>query len=492
MNSTPRPFTTMPAILTVLRAKALFSPPADTTAAETIPSDTPIERRGKAKRVLIIGAGLSGLVAGFELMRAGHDVTILEGQMRPGGRVHTLRSPFSDGLTTEAGAGRIPANHRWTYKYIQQFGLKTIPFAPESLATLVSIQGQQVSLTPATRLSQHFDLSREEQGLGLAELAERYIVPAIRTIRSSSDITAPDWPPASLQKFDQYTLPEFLRGQGASRAATDLLLSGALTQKASALYVLRVLAATDLNRTEKIQGGNDLLPRAIADRLADRIIYGSRVVSFAEEESRVSVTFLQDGTYHSLEADYLICSLPFSVLRNLESMPHFSQLKRQAIREMPYMSMVKVALQTKTRYWEQQGLSGFVQADLAEIWSPAWDQASPRGILQLYQEGEVAEELDRMSPEQRLRFAASYIGKVFPGLSPDFEQSTSYSWQLDKFACGAAADLRPGDLYSWYPAVASAEGRIHFAGEHTSATPAFMQGAITSGYRAATEVNERS
>ena len=71
----------------------------------------PLPLAASAKRILIIGAGLSGLVAAYELTQAGHDVTILEAQMRPGGRVLTLREPFSDGLYAEAGAARIPDTH---------------------------------------------------------------------------------------------------------------------------------------------------------------------------------------------------------------------------------------------------------------------------------------------------------------------------------------------------------------------------------------------
>src|SRR5882762_5895967 len=74
---------------------------------------------GPPKKVLILGAGMSGLVAGYELSQLGHDVTILEARSRPGGRVHTLREPFSDGLYAEEGAARIPDNHELTLKYVK-------------------------------------------------------------------------------------------------------------------------------------------------------------------------------------------------------------------------------------------------------------------------------------------------------------------------------------------------------------------------------------
>src|SRR5579863_6630485 len=79
-----------------------------------------LERRGAPKKVVILGAGMAGLLAGYELGRAGHEVTILEAQMRPGGRVHTIREPFSEGMHAEAGAGRIPSTHRYTLHYVKE------------------------------------------------------------------------------------------------------------------------------------------------------------------------------------------------------------------------------------------------------------------------------------------------------------------------------------------------------------------------------------
>ena len=87
-------------------------------------------RSGPAKRVVIVGAGLAGLTAAYELTQAGHDVTVLEAQGRSGGRVRTLRDPLADGLYAELGAARIPDNHEWTLKYVKLFGLTLAPFYP--------------------------------------------------------------------------------------------------------------------------------------------------------------------------------------------------------------------------------------------------------------------------------------------------------------------------------------------------------------------------
>src|SRR4030095_8942912 len=88
------------------------------------------------KKILIIGAGMAGLCAGYELGQLGHDVTILEARTRPGGRVHTLREPFSDGLYAEAGAARIRDNHELTLKYVKLFGVPLEPMYPSQLSAL--------------------------------------------------------------------------------------------------------------------------------------------------------------------------------------------------------------------------------------------------------------------------------------------------------------------------------------------------------------------
>ena len=85
----------------------------------------------QSRRIIIVGAGLSGLVAAHELVNSGNQVTILEAQPRPGGRVYTLRDPFSDGLYAEAGALRIPQEHDLTRMYAAEFGLKLVPFQPD-------------------------------------------------------------------------------------------------------------------------------------------------------------------------------------------------------------------------------------------------------------------------------------------------------------------------------------------------------------------------
>lgn len=108
--------------------------------------DTPgaLNQTTQSKSIIVIGAGISGLVAAFELSRAGHDVTIIEARERSGGRVHTLFSPFKGGQFAEAGASRIPSNHNLTLAYARHFQLLLDPFYADS-SNYVSVQGGNTS-----------------------------------------------------------------------------------------------------------------------------------------------------------------------------------------------------------------------------------------------------------------------------------------------------------------------------------------------------------
>src|SRR5947209_19318643 len=119
------------------------------------------------KRVIVVGAGLAGLVAAYELTQAGHDVTLLEASTRPGGRIWTLREPFSDGLYAEAGAGRIPETHDLTIKYVKLFGLELDPFYPRRGRQVACFRDRRF---PFSKLS---DLDPARVPLALSERERR-------------------------------------------------------------------------------------------------------------------------------------------------------------------------------------------------------------------------------------------------------------------------------------------------------------------------------
>lgn len=300
------------------------------------------------KKVLVLGAGLAGLVAAYELIQAGHDVTILEAQLRPGGRVQTVREPFSDGLYTEAGAARIPDNHDLTLHYVKHFGLTLVPFFPNKLAMVCLIGGKRIKCRSWTDvdLSQvPLNLTAEERRLGMAGLLQKYLGEALNDI---GDPREAGWPSGSAKKYDSLTKAEFLKEQGASHGAIELLeypYASAEDDPVSLLWNLRDDWYPLRETTRyKIDGGNDKLLRAFAERLKERIHYGSPVVRIEQDSSRVRAIVVRSGTHQTFEADRLICAVPFPPLRRVEVQPPFSERRRKAIAELRYDSVTRLCV----------------------------------------------------------------------------------------------------------------------------------------------------
>jgi monoamine oxidase len=203
----------------------------------------------------------------------------------------------------------------------------------------------------------------------------------------------------------------------------------------------------------------------------------------------VTVTVNTSGRRSQISADYLICAIPFPVLRSIEVSPAFSEGKQRAIRELQYNSVTRVYVQSQTRSWIGEGLSGFVTTDLpiGTVWDCAEGQPGARGILECYASGDRARRLASLSEPQRIRMVRESLEKVFPGTI--YEKSASVAWDADPLARGAFAWFKRDQMSELLPHIARREGRVFFAGEHTSPWFGWMQGALESGNRAAREVH---
>lgn len=455
-----------------------------------------IQRRSTAKRIIIIGAGLAGMSAAYELIQAGHNVTILEARLRAGGRVQTLREPFSDGMYAEAGAMYVADNHDWTLKYIKQFDVALDPVPHNDLSTLLRMRGRQVELKPNAKVAWPFNLKADERSLDRRGLWEKYVIPVLKELEND---LAPDWSPTSLKRYDQMSFAEFLRRRGASPDAVAIMNLGLPSglgdgaETVSALDLLREAAHRE--RTKQlftIKGGSDRFPLAFAKRLEDKIQYGAPVIRIAQNSERVSVVYARAGRQQTMTADRIICAIPFSLLRTIPVVPAFSPRKQQVIRELLYTSVARVFVQTKNRFWLDQGWSGQAATDLPimSMYQRTPNLPGRRGIIESYTAGPPARRVTAMSEPERVRFALHYMSVVQPALAENFEGGESKCWDEDIWTRGGYAWFKPGEMTSLLPHIASAEGRIHFAGEHASAWPGWMQGALESGNRAAKEVND--
>ncbi len=445
------------------------------------------QRQGAAKRILVVGGGLAGLCSAYELSRQGHDVLLFEGQARPGGRVKTLREGLAFGLTAEAGAARIPDTHEFTLHYIREFGLELEPFRPVEMDDTYHIQGRSYRATAKTAVRWPLNLSPEEAAAGLSGLQERYVDSVVRSLGRSG---LNGQIPAALSRYDGITYREFLGNRGLSRDAVHLLTLGSDADVGSAAWwLLDELNRQSARPPSHIKGGNDLLPRAFAARLEARIRYGSRVIAIGQDGRSAWVVIQRQGERQLIRGQHVVCAAPFSVVRKMFSEARLAGAKQELINAQEYTPSTKVFLQTRSNFWRREGLSGFAYTDLPieRLW--ALDRDEGRSLLLAYTESKAAVRLDAMSPSQQIEAVFGDAQRVFPGLSEEFEGGVSNSWANDPWQRGAWAQYNVGQIRT-IPLNARREGRIHFAGEHTSCWNGWMQGALESAHRVIGEIDE--
>jgi len=454
-------------------------------------------------KVIVLGAGLAGLTAAWELDQAGHEVVVVEAQMRPGGRVLTLREGFTPGLSAEAGAMSFSDSYQNLIHYMKLFEIPFAPLATSAVrsagaSVLYHLRGKRIKAGINENTDWPFDLTDEERKLGLAGILQKYLLSVLAGVSdvSPSD-TFPDW----VRAHDQKTLLELAAERGASKGAQDLLRSTSWFadmrhDESAAASLLSDLYLFFRGQTAYgFPNGVDALPIAFASRLGERIRYGTEVIRIEQSSEQVEVIVKTGGMLNRLTADRVVCAIPFSVLRHIEVDPPFSPSKQEVISGLEYGPVTRVYLQVSQRFWESEGVTGGAYTDL----SIGQVQEHPifrtgmegnRAILEAHVRGDAAPTLDTMTEDERLRFVLAEMEKVHPGISKYYEGGQSKSWQNDPWARGAFSKFRLGQMTDWLPRIAKPEGRIHFTGEHTSIFPATMEGAVESGVRVAREIDK--
>ena len=310
--------------------RGLFS---ETGPSSEGPSPLPKRPPGSAQsEVLVIGAGLAGLAAAWELEEAGHEVTVLEAKSRPGGRVQTLRDPFADGLYAEAGAVGFSQAYTEANRYIDELGLERAEWAQPDLRPLYYLKGKRFAAGGEEPTDWPYDLSEEEQGLGPMGLMKKYLISSL-----PKEISKPGtWNQPPLSELDQMSLAGYLREQGASEGAVQLIADtqyfGHKPESLSALSLAVSTVGLFFGGAPfLLAGGNDRLPTAMADRLSQHVQYGVEVVALQAQESGVEVQARRGDRRMSLQADRAICTVPAPVLQGLQVEPALPEAKQSAL-----------------------------------------------------------------------------------------------------------------------------------------------------------------
>ncbi|WP_124726724.1 flavin monoamine oxidase family protein [Staphylospora marina] len=461
------------------------------------------------EKVVIVGAGMAGLTAGSLLKQAGYRVVILEASCRIGGRVYTIRRPFSPGQFFEAGAMRIPSTHKLIREYIRKFGLSLKPFINSTPEDRIYVNGVKVRRKDYEGNPDilRYPVAPNERG----KTAEELVRNIIRQVNDLYHRTRPELRPELTRRLESLPFDSFLKdnpyGIELSTGAVDMvrvLLDVQGLAELSFLDNIRILSQF-LDPTisyDFIEGGMDRLPRSMYKEVQELVRFREKLFHIAShgEEVTLYTENTRTGAVSSWTGDYVIIAIPFSMLRSVTVEPYdaFSYYKRKAIRTLHYVPATKVGIEFKTRFWEREGMDGGqTVTDLPTRFtyypSHGIGTPTPAVVLASYTWEDDTHPWNSQPEEERLRLALRNLHRIHGDVVyRDFVTGRSKSWIQDPFIGGGFVVFKPGQESELGPYIAVPEGRVHFAGEHTSTVRAWIEGAIQSGIRAAYEIHRAS
>lgn len=465
-----------------------------------------------ARKVVILGAGLSGLAVAYELERVGYDVTILEASHRAGGRSLTLRHGdlvdemghpqicnFDDDpdLYFNAGPARIPGHHRRTMHYCKELELPMLIKA--NINRVGYVHEEDHFGGKPVRLAEYVSDTR---GF-LSELLFKAV-----------DKNAFDQP---LSEEDQVRMREFARTYGdldatgaykgtsrAGYASGGFLKKGELKtpiefgELLDSTFWQRGLALSHnydwAEPLMEIKGGMDNIVKAFTRKLKRPVVLRAPVQAIRLRDDGVDVYYDRKGKRRKLTADYCFNCIPVHFMEGIPN--NLSNDYRTALNAFQRGNFFKIGFQMRERFWEREGIYGGITSTsqaINQIWYPSHGIHSKKGIvLGAYGIFEQSRFFERMTPEERITFAADAGNKIHEGYSDYIEAAVSVPWGRMNHMMGCGARMVPDDYETHFKLLQKPEGRHYMIGDQISHHSSWQEGAFASAENALSEFNQRT
>lgn len=487
--------------------------------AEAISWDTAPDA-GKGAKVVILGGGVAGLVAAYEMGKLGYRCTVLEARSRPGGRNWTVRNgttiEFTDGTKQtaswqsdsyfNAGPARLPSIHKTMLGYCRELG---VPLE-------VEVNTSRSSLLVNDKAFGGKAIEQREAINDTRGHVSELLAKCVQKNALDQELTAED----------KERMLDFLRMYGdlkdsyvykGSERAGVLKLPGAGDVTEQLREPLDMHALLDANfwggmmfeemldmQATMFQpvGGMDRIPYAFSKKLGDIVKFDSPVTEIRKTEKGVRIGYKQKSIAKTIEADYCICALPISILKNIPN--DFSPRIKQAITDTGYDDAFKVAWESK-RFWETDfniygGISWAFSGPVALVWYPSWKLFSETGVVVSGYGVEGKSDFGKL-PNTQAKFDASRaaIEKLHPGYSKYLTNPMYMNWGKMEYNLGSWVGRAPSyvagktsEYYEGpYKEFIQPDGPFFFAGDHCSHIIGWQEGAALSAHRALKLIGER-
>ncbi len=472
--------------------------------------------------VLVLGAGLAGMLAAYELGKAGYKVQILEYNSRPGGRNWSLyggdtytelggatqKIGFAPGNYLNPGPWRIPYHHRTLLHYCKTFGVALEPFMQLNHQALVHQAGAF-----GGKPQRYRELAADWDG-NVAELLGKAIDnKGLNGIMTAEDtdklkVALREW--GLLDKDMRYVKgnrPSRRRGfdrppgggvNGSPIPSEPYAFKDVMDSKVWAIISQHMQIDHQTTMFQPV-GGMGMIGKAFGRQVSDKIRYNAKVTKIDQSNNKVTATYTDvvTGEIQQASADYCVCTIPLGILSQIELDASAGMLA--AIAAVPYSNSVKVGLEMKTRFWEEEeaiyGGISFTDRPISMISYPSGGLHSngPGVILGAYTFGPASYKFAGMTPEQRIAEALEQGSVFHPGrYKEQFSNGAAVAWSRSPFTLGCCAQWNEDTRKEHYQTLVAVDNRIVLAGEHASYIGCWMEGALLSSLDAITRLHKRA
>lgn len=461
---------------------------------------------GRRKSVVILGAGIAGLVAAYELRRSGWDVTVIEARDRIGGRVWTVRGgdrieqigrpdqvcAFSKGLYLNAGAARIPTAHQTILGYARRLGVPIEVMVNSNRASKWDVGGRILTNRAALndtrgRIAELLAKAVDKGALD-GELSPGDRTAMRQFLAAFGGLSRPNGGYRDAEGRSGFSVPPGAYGE-AGTVVPPMKLEDILNTRGMILPLLFEEIFDQQSPMFQPVGGMDRIARALYDEVKPAVRLRTAVTAIRRTGERVRI---EHGAGRSTEADYCICTLPVNLLARIPN--DFSAAKQAAMKDIAYVPAVKVAFESK-RFWEEEGIYGGVgwtDAMSECLLYPSSGWHSDRGVLVAayvagWMGGDNPAKFTALGHDERLRICRETVARLHPGKAGELTRPVTVAWGLTRWSegVGPANDAwGPAPRPARYAELYRPEGPIFFAGEHLSYVQFWQEGAALSSHAA--------